>query len=269
MRYFWIALFAIVPLAVVACFLYAAAHGDGLWFPENVSSIGREIDRLFWLIFAITGAIFLGVQLVFLYFLWKYGRREDPGRRPVFTHGNQRLETVWTIVPAGILFFLAIFQLDTWKRAKFTTMAPDAPLHARVTAGQFEWRFRYPGADGRLDTPDDLEQVNILHVWKGQDVKLQLESRDVLHSLFIPAVRLKQDLVPGMKQPYWFRVVTTDDDPSTPDVHEIACAELCGWGHYKMRGKLIVHETEEEFRRWFAEALRRQNADTEDLGLVE
>ncbi|HEX9793516.1 MAG TPA: cytochrome c oxidase subunit II [Planctomycetota bacterium] len=268
MNKFWIFLFALVPLGVLGIYFWAHAQGGALWFPAGISEMGEDIDRLFWIILGLTGTIFFGVEALFLWFLFKYDGKGRDGQAVKYTHGNHRLETLWTVIPAGILVFLAVFQFKTWKEIKFRSNAPDVPLHARVTGGQFEWRFRYPGADGRLDTPDDLEAVNVLHVWKDRDIKLQLESRDVVHSFFIPAVRIKQDLVPGMKQLMWFKVTHTDGQPA-PDLHEIACAELCGWGHYKMKGRLVVHETEADYRAWLTQALAKQNADQADLGIVE
>ncbi len=255
MRKFWIALFALVPPLAVGFFLWARGV-EGLWFPPNASETGSDIDFLFWVIFAITGITFLGVEIVFAWFLWKYGGREEGGKG-VFTHGNHKLETIWTIIPAGILVFLAIFQYGTWEEAKFYSQAPDSPVHARVLGGQFEWRIRYPGEDGVIWSPDDVEQVNELHVWKNQPVKILLESRDVIHSFFIPQMRVKQDAMPGMKQWVWFTPVESGE-------FEIACAELCGWGHYKMRARLVVHETEQDFQDWMARATAAQFADTEE-----
>lgn len=268
MRLFWILLFASIPFFAVGTFIYGLVVGGGLWLPAELSTIGDEIDHLFYIILAITGVVFIAVEFVFIYFLAKYSNENRSG--PVkYVHGNHTLETLWTVIPAGILVFIAIYQYGTWQDAKFLSNAPDAPLHARLLAGQFEWRFRYPGADGTLNTPDDLEEVNKLHVYKDQPVRLIMESRDVLHSFNIPVTRLKQDVVPGLSQPFWFTMEDTDDDPTQPDVYEIACTELCGWGHYKMRAHLIVHETKEEYDAWFAEAKRRQNADVEDLGLAD
>lgn len=261
MHRFWTLLFALAGVFAVGIFFWAAKQeGSGLWFPENVSVVGVEIDKLFWVIMWITGITFVLVMGLFVWFLWRYGGPQ-PGKA-VFTHGNHTLETVWTAIPAAILVFIAVYQYGTWKDAKFKSHAPDSPLHARVLAGQFEWRFRYPGADGQLNTADDLEEVNLLHCWKGQDVVLQLESRDVLHSFTIPQARVKQDTVPGMKQRQWFTITKAG-------TYEIACQELCGWGHSKMKGHLIVHETKAEYDRWFETARARQNADQQDPNVWE
>jgi cytochrome c oxidase subunit 2 len=107
------------------------------------------------------------------------------------------------------------------------------PPLARVTGRQFEWRIAYAGEDQKLGTQDDVHTVNDLHVPVNEEVVLQIESQDVLHSFFLPHMRVKQDLVPGMKQFVWFQANKTG-------AYDIVCAELCGWGHYKMRGRLTV-----------------------------
>jgi cytochrome c oxidase subunit 2 len=259
-RYFWIALFAAVPLASIALFLWAPGAGRGFWMPESITKSADEIDSLFFLILGITGVVFILVQIVFVYFLWKYGGEEKG--KGTFTHGNHTLETVWTIVPAAILAFLAFYQFGAWKDMKFRDSAPGSRIHARVLGGQFEWRVRYPFPDVQSDQytanedlwrGGELERVNELHTWVGNPTLLRIQSRDVLHSFFIPAARLKQDLVPGMeKQVMWFT-------PEKAGEYEIACAELCGWGHYKMKGLLTVHESKEQFDAWFRAALEAQN----------
>jgi cytochrome c oxidase subunit 2 len=112
--------------------------------------------------------------------------------------------------------------------------------------------MRYPGPDERLNTRDDLVVVNDLHFVKNQTALIYLKSADVLHSFYLPQMRIKQDAVPGMTIPVWF-------DADTSGQYELACAELCGWGHYKMRGRVTVHDSEIEFQRWLDEKLAEQN----------
>ena len=274
MRKFWILLFAVVPIAVVWLYFYSAGfEGEGLWLPKNVSPIGEEIDHLFWLIMWITGVTFFGVYSLFIYFLWKYGGSEKPGKS-IYTHGNHRLEMIWTVTPAAILVFIALYQFGTWERAKFVSNSPETPIVARVLGGQFEWRVRYTAHDNPVTSADllaaddvdallwrgeELEMVNELHAVKGQPVMLTIRSRDVIHSFNIPQLRVKQDLMPGMdKQLMWFQA----DEAGT---YEIACTELCGWGHYKMRGKFVVHETAEEYQSWYEGALAAQRADQVEM----
>ena len=112
--------------------------------------------------------------------------------------------------------------------------------------------MRYPGPDGKLNTRDDLIVVNDLHFVKNKQALIYLKSSDVLHSFYLPQLRIKQDAVPGLTIPVWFDCDTAGD-------YELACAELCGWGHYKMRGRVTVHETESDFQQWIDNKLAEQN----------
>ena len=112
--------------------------------------------------------------------------------------------------------------------------------------------MRYPGPDGKLNTQDDLFTVNDLHFVKNRTALIYLKSSDVIHSFFLPQMRIKQDAVPGLTIPVWF-------DADTAGKYDLACAELCGWGHYKMRANVTVHETPEEFQKWLDEKLAEQN----------
>jgi cytochrome c oxidase subunit 2 len=129
------------------------------------------------------------------------------------------------------------------------------PPLAFITGRQFEWRIEYPnpGADRTTGTADDnFYTVNDLHVPLDEEVVLQIESDDVLHSFFLPHLRVKQDVVPGMKQYVWFQANRTG-------VYDIVCAELCGWGHYKMKGRLTV-EPREDYERWLKEQYAQQQS---------
>jgi cytochrome c oxidase subunit 2 len=235
----------------------------GHWLPENINDHGYMIDTLFMFILYLTGVIFLGTATALFWFMWKYDADKNP--QPVkFTHGSHTLEIVWSILPAATLLFIAIYQMNAWADAKLrrpSLAGPDGrigtaddqikPPLVEVTGRQFEWRLRYAGADGEIGTPDDVHQVNDLHVPVNEDLVIAIKSQDVLHSFFLPHLRVKQDVVPGMKQFVWFRA-------NKMGVFDIVCAELCGWGHYKMRGRITV-ESREQFDRWLA----RQYAEQE------
>jgi cytochrome c oxidase subunit 2 len=225
----WSVLFLFVPIFCVIIFIVAPSQG--WWLPENVSSFGHQVDHLFMVILWIVTIAFLGTQSLLVYFLFKYGSHGEKG---TFIHTNHRLEFWWTIVPAGILIFIAFYQFNTWREIKEQKKFPHQEPDAEVLAGQFEWRIRYPGSDGKLGTDDDITSLNHLHVPVDKDFVIRLRSRDVLHSFFLPNLRVKQDAVPGMEIPVWFR-------PTKEGQFDLFCAELCGWGHYKMRGMLTVH----------------------------
>lgn len=254
---FWSLLFLTVPILGVGAFVWAM--GDlwplkGHWLPTNINDHGQVIDNLFTFILLLTGAIFVGTGLTLFWFLWKYDGAKNV--QPVeYTHGSHTLEVVWSIIPAATLLFIAIYQMNAWADAKMRRpLLPSGqvkPPLAVVTGRQFEWRIRYAGFDNQLGTPDDVEVVNDLHVPINEEVVLNIQSEDVLHSFFLPNMRIKQDVVPGMQQYVWFRA-------NKLGRYDIVCAELCGWGHYKMRGRLTV-ESRENFDRWLAGAYEAQN----------
>jgi cytochrome c oxidase subunit II len=253
-------MFLAVPVLGVGTF--AVAPFFNIWLPADVSEHGRSVDSLFMFILWLTGAVFVITELLLFWFMWKYDSTKS--KKPAkYVHGNHALEVVWTILPAATLLFLAIYQMNTWADIKMRrpVMAPTVEVVGR----QFEWRLRYPGRDGSLGTPDDLFLVNDLHVPVDEDILIQLKTMDVLHSFFLPNLRIKQDAVPGMKIPVWFKALETGE-------FDIVCAELCGWGHYKMKGRITI-ESRADFDAWLEKkyALQEQTApppeETETAGL--
>ena len=300
---FWSFLFLLVPILGVWCFVSAATDtwpfdgslfAKGHWLPENVNAHGEVIDDLFYFILWLTGIIFVGCGIALFVFLWKYDAEKNK-EAVKYVHGNHSLEIVWSILPAAILLFIAVYQMNAWADHKMrrpteivSVEGDDGHVNekeemlrpmARITARQFEWRIRYAhpnmrvrvgqewielngdeeigataGEDGRLgtfdDVRDDLFTVNELVVPVNKEIVLQIESQDVLHSFFLPHMRVKQDVVPGMTQYVWFK-------PTKTGTYDIVCAELCGWGHYKMRGQLTV-KTLEGYAKWFKEQYEKQ-----------
>ena len=234
MKNFWSFLFLLVPIGGVVTFLVAPYFN--IWLPKDISEHGRVIDSLFMFILYLTGAVFVVTQLVLFYFSWKYNR-ENSGDDVRFSHGSHALEIVWTILPAVTLLFIAIFQMEAWANAKMRP--PNLDPIVEVTGRQFNWDFRYPGPDGELYTQDDIVRTDgKLYLPYNETVMLRITSADVLHSFFLPNVRMKQDVVPGMKQSMWFKAKETGE-------YDIVCAELCGWGHYKMKGRVFFMERDE------------------------
>jgi len=211
------------------------------WLPEDISTFGPKIDQLFYLIYYITSATFVLVTALLLAFLVLYRHRD--GRRATYTHGNSTLEIIWTIVPALILVMLAFMSKGQWDAIKKN--APPADVEVSVTAKQFNWEVRYPGPDGKLGTDDDYQEDNDLHVPVNKVVHILLHSKDVIHSFFVPVLRLKQDALPGREIVVWF-------EATKPGEYEIPCAELCGFGHSGMKGTLIVHD-QAGYEKWLKE----------------
>lgn len=244
--------------------------GVRIWLPESVTTTAPAIDAIFYLVLAITGTVFVLVELTLFVFLVRYRRR--PGQRAYYTHGNGVVEVIWTVIPALILVLLAFKSQRVWARVRGIPPAPDVKVE--IVAQQFAWNVHYPGADGvfgrtdpalvdetenpigldRTDpnAQDDVVTLNQLHVPLHQTILLNLKSKDVIHSFFVPQFRLKQDTVPGLTTHLWLSATKTGQ-------YEIVCAELCGLGHYRMRGFLTI-EAPETFQAWLAEQLKEQQS---------
>lgn len=208
------------------------------WLPENVSSYGAEIDALFRLIYILTAVAFVAVTAVMLAFLFRYRARE--GRRAAYSHGNTALEVVWTVIPAAIFLWLGFVSKSQWEKIRITIPPTDTEI--RITAKQFNWEILYPGPDRQFGTSDDKQVDNEIHIPVGQPIRVILNSRDVIHSFFLPNLRFKQDAVPGRDIQTWFQA-------NKPGKYEAPCAELCGFGHSGMKGWLYVHSAE-EYQQW-------------------
>lgn len=252
MNKFWCMLFLMVPVFGIGLFIWAPFNG--YWLPGDVSAHGFQIDHLFNFILGLTGVVFLGTEMLLFWFLWRYDRTTNTS--PVkFTHGSHNLEIIWTILPAATLLFIAIYQMNAWAGVKLDR--PNMPYTVEVTGRQFEWRFKYPGKDGIIGTADDLYHVNMLHLPEDEMVMIKLESQDVLHDFFLPHLRVKQDAVPGSTIPVWFKGMTSNLSPDKKEF-DLVCAELCGWGHYKMKGR-VKFESREEYDKWLVELEKEQN----------
>lgn len=206
----------------------------GWWLPETSSTYAPKIDMLFNVILWLTIVVFILVTLALLWFLWKYRAR---GNKATYTHGNNKLEIAWTAIPAVILVFMAVFSNDLWSEIRYQGNYPKNADIIRIKPRQFQWDITYPGVDKKFDTEDDINTINQLYLVKDEPAQIMLEAQDVIHSFFVPEFRIKQDAVPGMKTSVWIQP-TVETKPDRP--YEIACAELCGLGHYRMKGFVTV-----------------------------
>ena len=240
---------ALLFLAVPVLGVWTVVDADrwNMWFPDMVSTYGGEIDFLFNVILAMVAVTFIGTELVLVWTIFRFSKKSDG--ETTYTHGNHTLEIVWTAIPAVLLIIVAFSQMNAWSTVKmnFPEDGPytkDAPM-IEVTAGQFDWWVRYPDEEGNFKGADVLDVPYDIHVPVNTPVVLRLKSRDVIHSFFVPQFRLKQDAVPGMEIPVWFEATETGS-------YDLICAELCGWGHYKMAGKIHVLE-QDEYESWLAQ----------------
>ncbi len=233
---------AIFTLFIIISWIFLSTNSswaNGPWLPENVSLLGEKVDYLYRIIFYLTSTAFVLTEGTLLYFVLRY--REKPGRKAVYFHESATLEVIWWVIPGLILFFLAVYQWNTWVQAKISVPKNDA-IKIEIMAQQFAWNIRYPGPDGKFTTADDVSMINQLHVPEGKPVLIQIQSQDVIHSFYLPFLRVKQDAVPGIISEVWFQATKTG-------TYEIACSELCGMMHFAMKGELYIH-TQKDFEKW-------------------
>ena len=216
----------------------------------SVSTFGPDIDRIYYFILVITGAVFFGTELLLVYFLFKYRHRE--GQRAEYIHGSTKAEVIWTSVPFVIVVVLAFMSAPVWNRIKNPDQFPTDSYELMLTARQFEWEARYAGADGQFETPDDFTLLNRINVPVDQPILIHLTAEDVIHSFFVYDFRLKQDALPGTVISIWFEAVQTGE-------YTLGCAELCGTGHSSMDGVVAV-QSRAEFDAWEATQIAARQA---------
>ena len=244
-------------LIIVSLYLFIV---QPFWFPPLASVHGADIDSVFMTVLVVTGIAFVVVQGLLGYFVARYGSR---GReRAAYWHDNPKAEAFLLITTAVILTILVFMGQRVWASIYFSDV-PQNALTIQVTGEQFQWSFHYAGPDGTFgrtdntllsptnnigldkDDPaakDDVFSLGIMHLPVNRPIKVRLRSKDVIHSFFLPNLRVKQDAVPGMSIEIWFT-------PTKTGAFEIACAELCGLGHYRMKAALTI-ESEQEFNKW-------------------
>jgi cytochrome c oxidase subunit 2 len=232
-------------ITMAGCILFATKP---VWFPLPITAEALAYDHQFIWTLWIAGIIFIAAQLLLAWTIIR-GRKRFTASS---TTGHRRLELTWTAVTAALFISLSILGSRGW--AKVPTASPDKET-IEADAHQFAWNFRYPGPDRHfghtaiefisdaggnpvgIDPKDSAGKDDIvtatLRIPAQRDVLLLLHSRDVIHDFFVPELRTKQDIVPGMEIPLEIHV----DRPGT---YEIACAELCGLGHSQMRSVLIA-----------------------------
>ncbi len=239
----------------------------------SASVEGENIDTMMWITTALTGFVFVITQIALFWFAFKY--RESDKRKAYYFPHHSTLEVIWTVIPAVTLTVMIGFGLYYW--FKITGEAPKNAMVVEVTGSQFQWDFRYPGKDKILgkkyykdinaatnnplgqvwDDPanhDDIHTTGEVHIVVNKPVKFIIGAKDVIHDVGLVHFRQKMDAVPGTPTTMWFTPKYTTKQmkeiTGNPDfVYEISCDQMCGKGHWSMRGVVIV-ETQEEFDTW-------------------
>ncbi len=201
----------------------------------NAASYSGEVDWLFWLITVIVGVWFIAAEAMFLWLIFRF--RARPGVPAQYVTGKEPHLKRWINIPHFLILIcdviIIIAAVRVWVHIKQTLPPPD--LIVRVTGEQWSWTFADPGPDGLIDTADDVRTTDELHLMVGKTYHFKLESKDVLHSFFVPAFRLKQDAIPGRTYTGWFKT-------QQKGTFDILCAEICGLGHGVMGAKLVVED---------------------------
>jgi cytochrome c oxidase subunit 2 len=242
---------------------------------EPASDHGVLVDRMLYVTLAVTFVVFLITQIALFWFSYKYQESDD--RKAFFYPHNNTLELIWTVIPAIALTVLVGFGIVYWFR--ITGDAPKDAMQVEVVGKQFGWEFRYPGADGILGkkyfknvdpaagnpagqiwedstNKDDIFVEQEMHLVVGKPVKLVIGAKDVIHDVGLVHFRMKMDAVPGTPTTMWFTPKYTTKEmkekTGNPDfVYELSCDQMCGKGHWSMRGVVVV-ETQAEFDAWLA-----------------
>lgn len=202
--------------------------------PERASSYAVDVDNVIMVVTYTVGFWLIATYVVFFLFLIFFRKRKGRPARHIPGTGRQM---AWVFVP--ILFVVLsdigidLYNAPIWSKIK--QEFPETEELIGVEARQWMWRFRYPGADGKLYTADDIETVNEMHVRLNAKTRFVLTATDVLHSFSIPTFRIKQDAVPGRRIEGWFEAIKTG-------TFDIQCAEICGAGHSAMAARVIVHD---------------------------
>lgn len=269
MAWLLVGFFFLGMYGIYKCHQYLAP----LSLPESASVQGLEYESMLYVTLVITGAVFFATQAVLFWFSYKYQAKDD--KKPYFYSHNNKLEVIWTTIPALTLMILVAIGLKNW--VNLTSKAPEDALKVQIMGKQFNWVIRYPGKDGvfgktnfklindannilGLDWNDKAAKDDIIvengeaHIINHKHVQFIINSRDVIHDVGLPHFRMKMDAVPGITTTIWFtpRKTTAEMKQMTGNkdfVYEISCDQMCGKGHYSMRGTVVV-ETQAEFDKW-------------------
>jgi len=202
------------------------------WVPSG-SSYAGDVDGLILLVSVLVGFWFFVAQGIFFWLIFRFRARE--GVPAQYLTGKEKHVKRWINIPHVfiIMFDVVIIAaaIKVWVEIK--QKLPPADEQVRVVGQQWVWTFVHPGADRKLDTPDDIVTSDDLHVEVGKTYHFLLESKDVLHSFSVPVFRLKQDAVPGRTITGWFK-------PTLTGSYDIQCAEICGIGHGVMNGRIHI-----------------------------
>ena len=204
----------------------------------SASTFSGDIDGLVVLVTLLVGVWFIATQIMFFWLLWRFRASANP--KSEYITGKEPHLKRWINIPHFLILIcdivIIVAAVRVWVKVKQTLPPPDDTV--RVVGQQWTWTFQHSGSDGALDTADDVWTSDTLHVAQGKTYHFLLESKDVLHSFFVPVFRLKQDAIPGRTITGWFKATKTG-------TYDILCAEICGIGHGIMGGRIVIDSPEQ------------------------
>ncbi|MBC7946626.1 MAG: cytochrome c oxidase subunit II [Chitinophagaceae bacterium] len=242
---------------------------------DPASDHGVLIDRMLYITIAVTFVVFVITQVALFWFSYKYQQSDD--RKAYYYPHNNKLELIWTVIPAIVLTVLVGFGIFYW--FKITGKPPRNAMQVEIVGSQFKWEFRYPGKDSILgkkyykkitgdnplgqiwEDPANHDDIYVsgdpMHLIVNRPVQLVIGAKDVIHDVGLAHFRMKMDAVPGTPTTMWFTPTKTTaqmikETGKSDFVYEISCDQMCGSGHTRMRGEIIV-ESQEEFDVWMAQ----------------
>lgn len=233
------------PKAEEKEYAFTDLQPDSYWMPAKANSGADHVDWMFYAILGLSSFCFIAITIAVVYLTWRY--RARPGHKTETSRAHDNvLEVTWTIIPSIICVFIFI---GGWKGYLNMTTAPGNANEVNVIGQKWIWNFNY---DYGLDSFSHGE----LHVPVDQPTKLIMRSEDVLHSFFVPAFRVKQDVIPGRYSYVWF-------EPDKPGVYRVYCTEYCGEAHWDMKTKVVVHEPG-GYEKWIEEEYAKTQVDCKE-----
>jgi cytochrome c oxidase subunit 2 len=248
----------VILLIAIVGVIFWSGVGNALFPPPAATEQGKEISKLYDVVFAIAVAIFIAVEGLIVWSILRYRRRPEDVDLPPQTHGNNLVEALWTLIPTVIVLYLFAISWSTLNTVDAVSAQPDVRVH--VLAGQFQWQFEYLDGNGNHLATETKPVVGEdgkggMAVPVGKKVFVTLDSGDVIHAWYVPRFLFKRDVVPGQTNHFEFTV-----DPSEAgQVFHGQCAELCGTGHRVMLFN-VVAMTPSDFDAWVAKLVEQENA---------
>ncbi|MES2388472.1 MAG: cytochrome c oxidase subunit II [Bacteroidota bacterium] len=282
------ALFPVFLIVGTVAFVWFSIYASQFYLPEASSIHGKVTDKMFWESIYVVTFVFIATHILLFIFPYIYQFRE--GHKATFFPDNNKLELIWTVIPAIVLALLVIGGWKEW--SSITGPAPADHVELEIVGKQFDWMVRYPGADHKFGKHDfrKIDGTNVLglafteregmddfmadkvYIPKGKAVLFKIRSRDVLHSVFAFHFRQKMDAVPGMPTQFWFTPTKTTAEMraelnDSKFDYAIACAEVCGKSHFAMKQTIIVLE-QSEYDKWYNEQKSFINKNPQYISMV-